>query len=91
MIYRNYFGKIKNNLKKYNTNQSYVEKIPDLNINLWLQKPVWNFPTLPHSSSSSSFTSLGDTPIFSYMGVCHCEGYGFQAVYSGIEISFALE
>ena len=26
----------------------------------------------------------GGTAIYGYIGMCSCEGYGFQAVYSGI-------
>ena len=28
----------------------------------------------------------GELPYMGYIGVCRCEGYGFQAVYSGKEI-----
>ena len=28
--------------------------------------------------------SPGGLPYMGYIGMCHCEGYGFEAVYSGI-------
>ena len=30
------------------------------------------------------FTRGGGTDIYGYVGMCRCEGYGFQAVYSRI-------
>ena len=31
----------------------------------------------------------GVLPYMGYIGMCHCEGYGFQAVYSGIRLLLA--
>ena len=32
----------------------------------------------------AEITVLGVLPYMGYIGMCRCEGYGFQAVYSGI-------
>ena len=34
--------------------------------------------TLPYNAGGR-----GVLPYMGYIGMCHCEGYGFQAVYSG--------
>ena len=33
---------------------------------------------------SQSFTPVGALPYMGYIGMCRCEGYGLQAVYSRI-------
>ena len=36
------------------------------------------------SEKRANESSGGVLPYMGYIGMCHCEGYGFQAVYSGI-------
>ena len=45
----------------------------DFNTNLSSSKGGWN-----------KTGGGGVLPFMGYMGMCHCEGYGFQAVYSRI-------
>ena len=34
--------------------------------------------------SQNAVEARGVLPYMGYIGMCHCEGYGFEAVYSGI-------
>ena len=39
---------------------------------------------LRHHTSNTLRTRGGVLPYITYIGMCRCEGYGFQAVWSGI-------
>ena len=36
------------------------------------------------TDSMTDFPGRGDLPYMGHIGMCRCEGYGFEAVYSGI-------
>ena len=42
------------------------------------------FATCPPTKSKLLYPGVGVLPYMGYIGMCRCEGYGFQAVYSRI-------
>ena len=52
---------------------------------------IWNYQRLTYhlptfnTHKRYAGTPQGGLPYMGYIGVCRCEGYGFQAVYSGIQ------
>ena len=48
--------------------------------------PLWaNLKSNSNIDYSHEPPGWGLLPYMGYIGMCHCEGYGFQAVYSSME------
>ena len=68
---------------------------PGQNLNLHVSHVAWsglNLSGYYRSGGSVGVAGAGHRrrgggvlPYMSYIGMCHCEGYGFQAVYSRVE------
>ena len=54
---------------------------------LFFLKSVLNQTMIEHTESAFCFRGKGGggvLPYMGYIGMCRCEGYGFQAIYSSI-------
>ena len=69
---------------------------PPFSSRLAASPPAYTEPSLPRRRSQMEFGCAKTRrtcasprepllPYMGYIGICRCEGYGFQAVYSGIE------
>ena len=67
-------------------NSGNVENTPRDYDDMCLHYFVYSSGLIDHSTVNIDFKSGGGgvLPYMGYMGMCRCEGYGFQAVYSRI-------